>query len=361
MLEVSLFLFLIYCIANFSGSTLRDIIVQAGGSDDRRELARTVQFPKAEADGNAIKIEGKADVVDKIIARMNQIVLEKENQTTETIDVPTDKHRSLIGRGGETKKELESKFKVSIDIPRQGNGQTGVKIVGLPADVEKAKNHILDLVKDQEGETIQVPRKVHHTIADNGQFFRRLRNDHQVTVDHAGNKVPPKPAAPTPRSNGGALPLITDDEDDAADAFTFNIVDLSDSNLEGEIPWVLRGPPDNLAKARAQLAAAIEQALKNTTTGYLVLPDPRTYRYVIGQGGSKVNSIRKATGCKITVPRDQAAGEAIEIVGSAEGVEKAKDLILKAVKDGSANSNVGERSFGGGKGATGSNGNGNWD
>jgi len=302
-----------------------------------------------------IKIEGKADVVDKIIARMNQIVQEKESQTTETIDVPTDKHRSLIGRGGETKKELESKFKVSIDIPRQGNGQTGVKIVGLPADVEKAKNHILDLVKDQEGETIQVPRKVHHTIADNGQFFRKLRNDHQVTVDHAGSKVPPKPAAQSPRSNGGALPLITDDEDAAADAHTFNIVDLSDSNLEGEIPWVLRGPPDNLSKAKAQLAAAIEQALTNTTTGYLVLPDPRTYRYVIGQGGSKVNSIRKATGCKITVPRDQAAGEAIEIVGSAEGVEKAKDLILKAVKDGSANSN------GGGKGASGSNGNGNWD
>lgn len=291
---------------------------------------------------------------------MNQIVLERESQTTETIDVPTDKHRSLIGRGGETKKELESKFKVSIDIPRQGNGQTGVKIVGLPADVEKAKSHILDLVKDQEGETIQVPRKVHHTIADNGQFFRRLRNDHQVTVDHAGNKVPPKPATPTPRSNGGALPLITDDEDSAADAFTFNVVDLSESNLDGEIPWVLRGPPESLGKARAQLATAIEQALKNTTTGYLVLPDPRTYRYVIGQGGSKVNSIRKATGCKITVPRDQAAGEAIEIVGSAEGVEKAKDLILKAVKDGSANSN-GERSFGGGKGTIGSNGNGNWD
>lgn len=286
---------------------------------------------------------------------MNAIVLERDSQKTETIDVPTDKHRSLIGRGGETKKELESRFKVSIDIPRQGNGQTGVKIVGLPADVEKAKNHILDLVKGQEGETIQVPRKLHHSIANNGQFFKNLRNDHQVTVDHAGSKVPPKPTAPAPRSNGGALPLITDDENDAADAFTFNIVDLSESNLEGEIPWVLRGSPENLAKAKAQVAAAIEQALKNTTTGYLVLPDPRTYRFVIGQSGSKVNSIRKATGCKITVPRDQAAGEPIEIIGSAEGVEKAKDLILKAVKDGSANSN------GGGKGAIGSNGNGNWD
>jgi predicted PilT family ATPase len=317
------------------GSNLRDIVVKAGGSDDRRELARTVQFPKAESDGNIIKIEGNKDIVEKIIAGMQEIIAQRDSQTTETIDVPTDKHRSLIGRGGETKRDLESKFGVSIDIPRQGNGQTGVKIVGLPTNVEKAKTHILNLVKDQEGETLQVPRKVHHIIADNGQFFRKLRNDYQVTVDHAGHRLPPKPAAPNVRANGGALPLITDDDDTTADAFPWNVVDISESDLDGEIPWVLRGPLDNVVKAKTSLAAAIEQALKNTTTGYLVLPDPHTYRYVIGQGGSKVNSIRKATGCKITVPRDQAANEAIEISGSAVGVEKAKELVLQAVKEGS--------------------------
>ena len=113
----------------------------------------------------------------------------------------------------------------------------------------------------------------------------------------------------------------------------------SESDSDGEIPWILRGPPDNLPKAKSALEAAIEQAMKNTTTGYLVLPDPRTYRYVIGQGGSKVNSIRRATGCKITVPRDQAKDEAIEILGSAEGVEKAKEMVLKAVKEGGNGAN----------------------
>lgn len=315
------------------------MVLQAGGSDDRREIARTVQFPKAESDGNLVRIEGNKDVVDKIIAAMQQIIAERDNQVTETIDVPTEKHRSLIGRGGETKKDLESKLKVSLDIPRQGNGQTGVKITGEPSDVEKAKAHILELMKGQEGETIQVPKKVHYIIADNGRFFRRLQNDHQVTVDHAGQKLPPKPSTPTnARANGGAMPLITDDADAVADAHLWNVVN-SDSGIEGDIPWILRGPPDNVVKAKANLASAIEQALKNTTTGYLVLPDPRTYRYVIGQGGSKVNSIRKATGCKITVPRDQAKDEAIEISGSAEGVEQAKDMVLQAVKEGSSSAN----------------------
>jgi rRNA processing protein Krr1/Pno1 len=287
---------------------------------------------------------------------MEKIVAERENQTTETIDVPTDKHRSLIGRGGETKKDLEAKFAVSIDIPRQGSEQTGIKITGLPTAVESAKSHILDLTKDQPGETVQVPRKVHHIIADNGSFFRKLRNDLQVSVDHAGHKLPPKPVQPSTTANSGALPLITDDEDDAANAFSWHVVDLSDSGITGEIPWILKGNPDNLAKAKTTLEAAIEQALSSTSTGYLGLPDPRTYRYVIGQGGSKVNSIRKATGCKITVPRDQSKDEKIEVIGSAEGVEKAKELILKAVKEGAANSN------GGGKGPAGAerNGNSNW-
>jgi rRNA processing protein Krr1/Pno1 len=265
---------------------------------------------------------------------MEEIIAQRDNQVAESIEVPTEKHRSLIGRGGETKKTLETKFSVVIDIPRQGSGQTGVKISGLPDNVAKAKSHILDLVKDEEGTTVQVPKNVHHAVSDNGQFFRKLRSDHKVTVDHAGHKVPAKPSAPSnTRANGGALPLITDEQDESA--FSWSVVSTS-SDLEGDIPWVLRGPVENVEKVKSLLAAAIDQARNTTTTGYLVLPDPKTYRYVIGQGGSKVNSIRHATGCKITVPRDQARDEAIEISGSAEGVEKAKDLVLEAVKEGSA-------------------------
>lgn len=271
--------------------------------------------------------------MDKIVAHIQDFVSQRENQVTEVVEVPTEKHRSLIGRGGDVKRGLESQFKVSLDIPRQGSGQTGVKIVGQAADVEKAKEHILGLIKEQAGETVQVPRKLHHAISNNGQFFRRLRSDHHVTVDHAGHAIPEKPSAPAPGARTGALPLITDDEDSTGDAHSWIIVEGASSSEEGDIPWVLRGSPENVEKAKKAIEAALRQAAGQNATGYLVLPDPRTYRHVIGQGGSKVNSIRKQSGCKITVPRDQA-GDAIEIVGSREGVEKAKELILAAVKEG---------------------------
>lgn len=273
-------------------------------------------------------------MVDKIVAHIQDFVAQRESQVTEVVEVPTEKHRSLIGRGGDVKRGLESQFKVSLDIPRQGSGQTGVKIVGQAPDVEKAKEHILGLVKEQAGETVQVPRKLHHAVSNNGQFFRKLRADHHVSVDHAGHAVPEKPAAPAPSATRtGALPLITDDEDSSGDVHSFTIVETTASAEEGDIPWVLRGTPENVEKAKKAIESALRQAAGQTATGYLVLPDPRTYRHVIGQGGSKVNAIRKQSGCRITVPRDQA-GDAIEIVGSREGVEKAKELILAAVREG---------------------------
>lgn len=245
--------------------------------------------------------------------------------------MPVDQHRSLIGRGGDTKRQLETKFSVSLDVPRQGSGQTAVSIVGRPENVESAKEHIQGLLKSQQGETMQVPRNVHHAISNGGQFFRQLRNNHQVTVDHAGHKLPAKPD--TSRANGGSLPLITDDDDAVADAHSWKVV-MTAAGEDGEIPWVLRGTPENVLKAKEAIEKALEQAQKNDATGYLVLPDPRTYRYVIGPNGTKVNSIRKQSNCKIQVPRDQAKDEAIEIIGSTEGVESAKDLILEAVREG---------------------------
>lgn len=276
--------------------------------------------------------------MDKIIAAIEAFAGQRESSTTESIEMAPEKHRMLIGRGGEVRRALESQFNVGLDIPKmsqQGSARSQIKVSGQPADVQKAKAHILDLVKDQEGEAFQVPRRYHQAISDNGQFFRRLRNDHKVTVDHAGHQPPKRSAAvPRPKANGStSLPLITDDQE-SIDNHSWEVVDSGESVEEGDIPWILRGSPESVAKARALLEKAIEQAKsqQSQSIGYLVLPDPKTYRFIIGQGGSQINAIRKETGCRITVPRDQSHGSAIEIVGSKEGVEQARDIILDVVQ-----------------------------
>lgn len=276
------------------------------------------------------------------MAAIKTFVAQKENQVTNTIEVAPEKHRLLIGRGGETRQNLESKFSVNVDIPKQtvqGAARSQVKISGEPDNVDKAKDHILNMIKEQQGETIQVPLALHHIVSDNGQFFRRLRNDHRVTVDHAGQQ-PPKTTtkkAPAPTGEGTSMPLITD-EQDSADNYSWEVIHSSpDGGVEGDIPWILRGSPENIAKAKTLLEKALSQAKVPSSTGFLVLPDPRSFKYVVGPGGSQINSIKKQTGCKLTVPRSQAPGDAIEVVGTKESVEQAKDLILDAVKKGGSN------------------------
>jgi len=322
------------------GANIRDIVIKAGGPDDRQQLARMVRFPRPDSSDNTIRVEAHQSIADRIVEAIEALVNGRDSQVTEHIEVAPEKHRLLIGRGGETRRNLESQFSVSVDIPKQtvtGAARSQIKIAGQPSDVEKAKEHILELVKEQEGETLQVPRRLHHAVSDNGQIFRSLRNNHRVTVDHSGQQLPPKPTAANPRAraNGGAsMPLITDDPEAAADNHSWDIVENNTSTEEGEIPWVLRGNPENVAKAKAVIEKMMEEASKPSSTGYLILPDPKSYRFVVGPGGTKINEIRKSTGTKVQVPRDQARGEAIEIVGSKEGVEKARDIILEAVKQG---------------------------
>ncbi|KAK4506632.1 hypothetical protein PRZ48_000364 [Zasmidium cellare] len=320
------------------GTNLRNMITAAGGPEDQRLHNRMIRFPKTDAEGNGIRIEGQKAVVDSICAAIEALVADQESQVTEFAEVKPDKHRLLIGRGGETRRQLEQQFSVSINIPRQtetGPQRSQVRISGKPEDVEKAKAHILEVTKDQEGETVSVPRHLHHIIADNGQFFRRLRSDHKVTVDHSGQRPPPKPSTPQPsRANGGAMPLITDDPGASSGSHSWETHDLHAGAEDGEIPWILSGStPEAVQAAKARLEKALEDASKQDTIGFLILPDPRAYRHVIGPGGSEINRIRKETGTKIQVPRDQNKGEAIEITGAKKGVEEARDIILEIVQN----------------------------
>ncbi|OCL14544.1 hypothetical protein AOQ84DRAFT_23912 [Glonium stellatum] len=333
-----------------SGANIRNIVIAAGGPDNPRDLARMVRFPRPDSEESAIRVEGPKDVVEKIAAAIQSQASALKNQITEIIDISPDKHRLLIGRGGETRRNLESQFNIQLDVPKQsvtGAARNQVKLKGEPAAVEKAKDHILALVKGQEGETVHVPKHLHHSIADNGQFFRRLRNEHKVTVDHGGQQPPAPPAQATTEAgkarkgaNGASLPLITDEDTSAGaeENYSWEIVENNpvdpSANTTDTIPWVLHGPSDSLPRARAALESAIEAASRPSATGYLILPDPRAYRLVVGPGGSTINTIRKKTGTKVQVPRDQAKGEAIEITGTKEGVEEARELILEIVNKG---------------------------
>lgn len=306
-------------------------MVGAGGPDDRTALARMVRFPNQDSEGHEITVQGNADVVDKIVKSIQKIVAEKANQVSITIEVAPEKHRKLIGREGSIRKEIEATFGVTIDIPRHRPGQVSssdIKITGAEENIEKAKNNILERIKDDEGETMMVPRHLYHAITDGGEFVRQLYKQYKVKVNHNNEPRPPKSEDRKPKVNDD-LPLITDTED-TSQKYTWEIEETLRVE-DGDFPWVLVGTPEDIEKAKVDIEKAIATAEKQSCIGYLILPNPSKYRYVVGPGGSQVNKIRRDTGCRITIPRNQSNNEAITMHGSKEGLEKAKEIILGLV------------------------------
>lgn len=328
-----------------AGDNIKRMVAAAGGPDDGRERARMVQFPKADSSESSIRVEGPKELVDKICASIQSFVDQRESQVTESIEVPPARHGKLIGRGGETRKALESEFNIILAVPNTsttGAARSIIKITGMPSEVAKAKERIASMTQEQPGETIIIPVRLHHAVADssNGNLFRNLSRNLKVTVDHAGRQRPARPEASTrPAAASSNLPLITDDAADTSSQnaetnHSFDIVDATTgAGADGEetIPWVLKGADAaNITKARQMIEAAMSAA-QNSVTGYLRLPDPKTYRYVIGAGGATVNGIRKQTGCDITVPPSGSRDDAIKLRGTKEAILQAKDLVIEAV------------------------------
>ncbi|EEH41007.2 hypothetical protein PAAG_09085 [Paracoccidioides lutzii Pb01] len=279
------------------GATIRKIVSDAGGPNDG-SASRIVKFPPPDSDETVIRLEGNAAIVERIVAAIEEFVREKDDQIVTAIDVPLTLHRFLIGRGGETRRNLESQFKITLDVPKQGSGRMDIKIKGPSGAVEKAKAHIQSLIREQHAESVQVPRNLHHSVADNGRLFH---DSSTISGTHSWKIV---------------------------DVATVESTDATSANT---IPWVLSGTPENVAKAKAIIEMALQTASRHSATGYLILPDPKTYRLVIGPGGDKINEIRKQTSCRINVPKHQTQGEAIEIKGPKDNLEAAKDMILEAV------------------------------
>ncbi len=320
-------------------------MVEAGGPEQSHQI---VKFPERGSESSIIRIEGSESVVAQVAAAIEKFVLDQEKQTTGSVDVPAEKHGQLIGLGGEAKRNLEQQFNVSIEIPKKGSDRTDIKLTGAQEDVAKAREYLATLADQRkEGETIDMPKHLHHAISANGKLFWRLKQDHDVTVDHGGAKPPSKQqqgsSSPRPRTNGSAAaPLITDE--DSADAHSWVIIP-AEGMEEGDrstIPWILSGPSaEKVTAAKERVLKALETASKPSATGYLTLSDPRYYRFVIGPGGRNINNIREKAGCVIQVPNARAGkggenGEAIEIVGSEAGCEKAKEMVLEAVRAGAA-------------------------
>jgi hypothetical protein len=71
---------------------------------------------------------------------------------SDTVQVPFEFHRNIIGRKGESVRNMMNTYGVNIMVPPPGDKNDLITITGPPANVEKAKEGLLQRVGSLNGE-----------------------------------------------------------------------------------------------------------------------------------------------------------------------------------------------------------------
>jgi len=190
-------------------------------------------------------------------------------------------------------------------------------------------------VKSGDAVTVQVPKRLHHRLSNDGRTKNQLRQKWQVYVSHDGAHILSTIKSPV---NGASLARIDGDIDDTS--YSWHVEEeTADANPE-TIPWKLRGANEiNVTKAKDHIEGLIASMRdQGNCTGYLGIP-PEQHHLVIGKGGAKIGVVRDETGCVIDVPKKGEGNDTIVIRGTREGVERAREMIIESVENGQLRSN----------------------
>ncbi|XP_056388596.1 far upstream element-binding protein 1 isoform X4 [Hyla sarda] len=124
--------------------------------------------------------------------------------TVQEIMIPASKAGLVIGKGGETIKQLQERAGVKMVMIQDGPQNTGadkpLRITGDPYKVQQAKDMVLELIRDQggfrearneygsrlggnEGIDVPIPRfAVGIVIGRNGEMIKKIQNDAGVRI-----------------------------------------------------------------------------------------------------------------------------------------------------------------------------------
>ncbi|KAF9010508.1 hypothetical protein BDQ17DRAFT_1322352 [Cyathus striatus] len=326
------------------GQGLKDMITRCGGPSDYRLQAGLIRFPRQEEPSDEVRLRGEAGLVNKLKVELEKVVSALRSRVVLGVDIPASQHRNLIGRGGQHLRELQTKFDVQIQIPgSRSYQQLGeventsdlegveeaniVKVSGSPSAVEAAIEFMKGEVKPSASEEItkiiEVPLKHHHAIAQQGNFFRSLRN-YGVQVDHSA--FPQKSAVP-PRPSPDTSAARIDDTDESTSQVKWEVVPYYQDVEEGSSTWTIRARDQaGLERAEKLINQAIDHAEKRTHVGYLTLLDRSSFPRIVGSKGANVARLRDETGADITVSRED---NTITIIGTESSINGAKDAIIR--------------------------------
>ncbi|XP_076803941.1 vigilin-like isoform X2 [Clavelina lepadiformis] len=254
-----------------------------------------ISFPDASLKSDVVNLRGPKNEVDKCykyLKHMNDDLIEKNYR----IEVPIFKqyHKNVIGKGGSNIRKIREETNTQIELPTENSDSEVITIIGKKADCEKARKLIREIEREQANiveESLSIESKLHNSlIGAKGRLIRSV-------MDECG---------------GVQIHFPTDSS--------------------GSNTVTIRGPPDDVKKAKTQLLQIAKQKELASYTQE-VKCKPELHRFLIGRGGATIKKVRDETGARIIFPAaNDNDKEAIVLIGRKEEVEQAQKILTERIK-----------------------------
>lgn len=277
----------------------------------------TISFPRQGTDSTRVTLKGAKEFIDAAVLRINEIVIDLENQVTIEVVIPQRHHRMVMGQKGSKVQRITSDFNVVVKFPDRDavepvdteltNGDANgdvvrqtdiIRITGNNKKCELAKEALLKLVPVTE--EINVAFDLHRSIiGQKGRDVRDLMNNYDVHIE------------------------------------------LSPQHERLDIIKVT-GAADNVEEAKKAIferVAKLEEDRKVRELRSFELKievEPEFHPKIIGRRGAVINKIRADHNVQISFPKKEDADEqqhVITIQGYEKDAHAAKDDIMKIVNE----------------------------
>ncbi|GBM34136.1 Vigilin [Araneus ventricosus] len=359
----------------------------------RDKTGARIVFPNEnDEDKNTITIIGRKEEVEAAKTELNSIIEQLQNTAELTMDIDPKHHRYFVARGAEVLKQISNDYGgVTVSFPRNGSNSSKVVLKGAKDFLEGAKQRLLEIVEDLEAMVTfecVISQEHHRTVlGTRGSKVQNIQRQYNVTI-----KFPDRERAEDSEKgamNGDAHSdgpegetnqrdiIIIKGRQENCEAAAKALKDSVPVTEEMEVPYdlhrfiigqkgkdvrsmmetydvniiippqneqsdviTIKGPPENVAKAKEALKERIEQLELEKQDRLLrsfqltVEVDPQYHPKIIGRNGAVISKIRKDHTVQINFPeRDSANDRVITITGYEKDAEAAKEAILKLVQE----------------------------
>ncbi|XP_067868377.1 far upstream element-binding protein 3 isoform X6 [Heterodontus francisci] len=271
--------------------------------------------------------------------------IDSSNSAIQEIQIPASKVGLVIGKGGETIKQLQERTGVKMIMIQDGPLPTGadkpLRITGDPYKVQQAKEMVLEIIRDKDqgdfrrneygsrmgGNSVDVavPRfAVGIVIGRNGEMIKKIQND-------AGVRIQFKP-------DDGIMPdriAQVMGPPDRCQHASHMISELIHTAQERDGQSGFGGPGRGRGRGRSDWNMGPPGGMQEIT--YTIPADK--CGLVIGRGGETIKSINQQTGAHVELQRNPPPNSdpnirIFIIRGALQQIEHARQLIEEKINGG---------------------------